>query len=269
MATTRIRGPNPPIAPQLELERRWGVIASTTWGLISTELLPAYRIELGLREDALSLPRRLAGVLASMARGLVARVPVRRLRAAVAAAADSVDRSNAAAYDRQLSVALGQPVRVVPRARRETVRQLIREATAKITSVRAGAIPGLRADLEEAWARGLPAADLERRWRQRGLPLEFGTIEGRTRTIAADQLGKLNGRLTEIRQRAMGVKGYTWRRNPASRTRPSHRRRDGRRFSWRRPPSDGHPGQPVRCVCSAEAVVRLEVAAASPEVVAA
>lgn len=268
MATTRIRGPSPPIAPQLELQRNWGAIASTVWGLILTELFPVYRAELNARQDqdGPPLPRSILTVLTLMDRRLVTIVPVSRLRRPTGTAGRATTATNAAAHDRQLSAALGIPVQVRPSSTNPLVREWIREATDKITSVRDGAIPGLRADLEAAWARGLTADELEQRWRSKGLPLEFGTIEGRTKVIARDQVNKLNGRLTELNQRAMGVNGYTWRRNAASNTRPSHRRRDGRRFTWNKPPPDGHPGQPVQCECHAEAVVRLETAVRQEDV---
>lgn len=269
MATARIRGPSPPISAQIELTRAWAVIEQTERALIDSELLPAYQGAFEARtdrDDQDEIPRGLAAIFPSMASGLHAVATTATLRRATAVAGASTDRTSAAAYDRQLSAAIGIPVVVRPRRRTATVSGWVREATGKIVSVREDAIPGLRAEVERAWARRLTATQLEERLRSRGLPLAFGTVEGRTAVIARDQIGKLNGRLTELRHRAMGVTSYRWRHSADSRVRPSHRRREGRLFSWNRPPSGGHPGEPVQCRCSAEAVVDIETAIRSPEV---
>lgn len=77
----------------------------------------------------------------------------------------------------------------------------------------------------------------------------------RAALIADDQIGKLNGNLTQLRQRSIGVKEYQWRGVLDSRERPEHRAREGQIFKWNSPPSDGHPGESIRCRCSAEAVL--------------
>ena len=74
----------------------------------------------------------------------------------------------------------------------------------------------------------------------------------RAQLIANDQVGKLNANLTEYRQKSVGIAEYTWRTVMDGRERPEHGRRNGETFSWKRPPSDGHPGMAVRCRCFAE-----------------
>lgn len=81
---------------------------------------------------------------------------------------------------------------------------------------------------------------------------EFGVTERRAELIARDQIGKLNGELTRIRQEDIGVEEYTWRGVLDARERPEHVAREGRIFKWSEPPADGHPGQPIRCRCTAE-----------------
>ncbi|MBW5801181.1 phage minor head protein [Halomonas elongata] len=76
----------------------------------------------------------------------------------------------------------------------------------------------------------------------------------RAETIAIDQIGKLNARITEYRQKNIGIKEYRWRGVMDWRERPHHRRRENKVFRWKRPPWDGHPGQPVRCRCWAQPV---------------
>lgn len=74
----------------------------------------------------------------------------------------------------------------------------------------------------------------------------------RAELIAVDQIGKLNARLTEYRQRNIGIKAYNWRGVLDDRERLIHRLREGKTFLWSKPPPDGHPGMPVRCRCWAE-----------------
>ncbi|MEE6030442.1 phage head morphogenesis protein [Avibacterium paragallinarum] len=90
------------------------------------------------------------------------------------------------------------------------------------------------------------AADLEKLL---DIPKRRATI------IARDQIGKLNGRLTQLRQENIGVKSYIWRGSLDERERLSHVEREGKVFRWDNPPDDGHPGQPILCRCSAEAVL--------------
>jgi SPP1 gp7 family putative phage head morphogenesis protein len=84
---------------------------------------------------------------------------------------------------------------------------------------------------------------------------EFGVTERRAELIARDQIGKLNGQLTQLRQEEIGVDEYTWRGVLDARERPEHVSREGQVFSWAKPPSDGHPGEPIRCRCTAEPVL--------------
>lgn len=87
---------------------------------------------------------------------------------------------------------------------------------------------------------------------QAAIQREMGIAQDRAKLIAIDQVGKFNGKLTELRQRAAGVTHYRWRGVLDNRERKAHVAREGRLFSWDDPPADGHPGEPVRCRCSAE-----------------
>lgn len=84
--------------------------------------------------------------------------------------------------------------------------------------------------------------------------------------IARDQTAKLNSVLAEARQTDAGIETYTWRTAgdrrvvgaPGGPWKPSkqhgnHWDRDGKVYSWKNPPPDGHPGQPIGCRCFAAA----------------
>ncbi len=79
--------------------------------------------------------------------------------------------------------------------------------------------------------------------------------KNRAELIARDQIGKLNGDITQARQQGIGVEEYRWRGVRDGREREEHLAREGKTFRWDKPPEDGHPGQPIRCRCSAEAVL--------------
>ena len=83
----------------------------------------------------------------------------------------------------------------------------------------------------------------------------YGVADKRAELISRDQIGKLNGQLTAIRQQAIGVEAYTWESMDDSRVRPSHQDYDGQTFKWSDPPPEGHPGQPIRCRCYASPVL--------------
>lgn len=83
--------------------------------------------------------------------------------------------------------------------------------------------------------------------------------------IASDQVGKLNGRLMRYEQQRAGITHYRWETMQDSRVRPTHRERQGEIFSWDEPPSDGHPGEAIRCRCVADPVFETDTLGVEPE----
>lgn len=121
----------------------------------------------------------------------------------------------------------------------------------------------LSAKLLDALTRGLNNREIEKI-----ITTEFGMARRRAKLIARDQAASFNGDLNRIRQQAMGVTEYVWstsldervRGNPGGKypnARPSHWGREGKTFKWSSPPSDGHPGQPINCRCTARAVIEF------------
>lgn len=82
----------------------------------------------------------------------------------------------------------------------------------------------------------------------------YAVNEHRAKLIAQDQTLKFHANLTQQRLESVGVTHYIWRSVQDSRVRPEHVEHNGKEYSWEKPPSDGNPGQPVRCRCRAEAV---------------
>lgn len=77
------------------------------------------------------------------------------------------------------------------------------------------------------------------------------TTDYRCRLIASDQMGKINGQINKARQVSMGVETYVWQSAKDERVRTDHRNKQGKTFRWDDPPTGGHPGEPIRCRCTA------------------
>lgn len=73
----------------------------------------------------------------------------------------------------------------------------------------------------------------------------------RARLIASDQMGKINGQINKARQQSLGVETYVWQSAKDERVRTDHRHKNGQTFRWDDPPTGGHPGEPIRCRCTA------------------
>lgn len=78
-----------------------------------------------------------------------------------------------------------------------------------------------------------------------------GMTDNRAKLIARDQLGKINSRLSQIRQQSLGITHYYWSTSHDERVRARHKRWDGDLIAWDSPPIDGHPGQAINCRCTA------------------
>ena len=95
----------------------------------------------------------------------------------------------------------------------------------------------------------------------------FGVAETRARLIARDQVGSLNARITESRQRQAGILAYEWSSSGDERVRPLHRQLDGTVRRWDDPhPTEGHPGDAIQCRCVAIAVLD-EALVPAPQIV--
>lgn len=119
------------------------------------------------------------------------------------------------------------------------------------------------ADIEQAVARlvrrGASAAEIRNE-----IDSIMNDTRARAKLIGRDQTSKFNGRLSQLRQRQMGVEEYTWRTSDDERVRSTHRDLDDTRQKWseapitvfsgRRAGERNHPGQDIQCRCIAEPV---------------
>jgi len=81
-----------------------------------------------------------------------------------------------------------------------------------------------------------------------------GYTKVRSKIIARDQISKLNGNLTHLRQQDLGIQSYQWQTSLDERVRPSHASNEGEEFNWNDSPDTGHPGEDVLCRCTASPV---------------
>lgn len=121
------------------------------------------------------------------------------------------------------------------------------ENVALITSIKSDSIR----DIEGLAQRGVRNGDRHETI-SKNIRKKFQTTRRRAQLIARDQVSRLNGQLTHLRQTDLGVTHYFWRTSDDERVRPSHRDNDDKRFAWNKPPSTGHPGHDINCRCWAE-----------------
>lgn len=99
-----------------------------------------------------------------------------------------------------------------------------------------------------------------------------GISKNRAKFIARDQTAKLTGDLNQIRQQDNGIDEYIWKTAKdkrvvgtpggtypkGNRGHENHYKREGVKFSWSKPPGDGHPGHAYNCRCYAAPVLDIE-----------
>ena len=101
------------------------------------------------------------------------------------------------------------------------------------------------------------------------LAKNFEITKRRANFIAKDQTHKFTSSLTEIRLKQLDILKYNWRNsqdirvrgNPSGlypNSRYNHWSREGKVYSFDKPPPDGNPGQPINCRCYAEPILPIE-----------
>jgi SPP1 gp7 family putative phage head morphogenesis protein len=88
----------------------------------------------------------------------------------------------------------------------------------------------------------------------------FGIEQKRAVLIARNEVANINSQLNEFRQAEAGVEEYIWRTSQDERVREEHIVLEGTTHRWGKPgPDNGmHPGEPINCRCTAQAIIRLD-----------
>lgn len=104
--------------------------------------------------------------------------------------------------------------------------------------------------VQRGMRQGTPTKNIRDQIRHR-----YRVTASRAQLIARDQIGKLNGQLTEQRQEQIGIKKFRWITMDDKDVRPEHEERHNKIYEWDNPPADGIPGFPINCRCYAEPVL--------------
>ena len=93
--------------------------------------------------------------------------------------------------------------------------------------------------------------------RELGRNSVFRNAQHRATVIARDQVNKINGDLTHLRQERVGVKKFIWRTAGDSRVRAKHKAFNGNEYTWKGGADNTGllPGQDIMCRCYAEPVL--------------
>lgn len=202
----------------------------------------------------------------------------REARAAAGAAALNISSHTKTKVRRQLDEASDRRINAIKLTDSPRLKPLIDGFAAENVTLIKGISPRLAADVQglvvQGLTNGVPAARLAEQIRAR-----MDTSTQRAELIAIDQIGKLDGKLTEQRHRDLGVTHFLWhtsedervRGNPAGlypKALPSHWDRNGKRYAYDDLPRGRNgerevPGAPYRCRCWAEPDLSTLIGASS------
>lgn len=135
-------------------------------------------------------------------------------------------------------------------------RQWISENLNLIKSIHSDTLRRIESELREAISTTVEDG-VKLKYLENKIKEIAGSTDKRAALIARDQVGKLNGRITQYRQESTGIKKYTWRTMGDERVRAEHSERDGQIYQWNKPPPGGHPGMAIRCRCVALPVINF------------
>jgi SPP1 gp7 family putative phage head morphogenesis protein len=187
-----------------------------------------------------------------------------KARSAGAAAAQNIAAHTKQKLRRHLDEAPDRRINAIRLTDSPRLKPLIDAFVAENVALIKGISPRLAADVQgivvQGLTNGVPAARLAEQIRER-----MNMSARRAELIAIDQIGKLDGKLTEQRHRDLGITHFTWRSSEDERVRgnpegkypranPSHWYRNGKRYAYADPPRGKNgemelPGTPPRCRC--------------------
>ena len=156
-------------------------------------------------------------------------------------------------------------------ALRDQLRLFVQTNANLITKLQADKIAEIQGVIERGFAQGLRHTEVAKQVMEKA-----NTTVSRARLIARDQVSKLNGRLTQMRQEEAGITKYIWQTaQDGDRVRATHRPMQGKLGRWdnaslyanaSEPDKwlaksgisavELHPGQDILCRCFAEPFIR-------------
>jgi SPP1 gp7 family putative phage head morphogenesis protein len=155
-----------------------------------------------------------------------------------------------------LAIDLNAPDTGVP----QHVRNFVAQQITLIKGLKAQTLAKTHSVVLEGIRQGLRSEEIAKQLQE-----QVKLSKTRATIIANDQIGKLHGELTRMRQTALGIKRYRWATSRDELVRPGHRALEGTTQSWSEPPvvnaktgKRAHPGMDTHfypCRCSAIPII--------------
>lgn len=174
----------------------------------------------------------------------------RRRQREVPGVAVNVSRFNREQLNKLSRAALGVDVVLREEWLQEELTSYTQQNVDLISSIQERYLSSVESVVQQGLRSGERPGEIAKRIREIS-----GVTRRRAQFIARDQVAKLNGQLTELRQRELRVRRYRWRTSLDERVREKHARREGKIYRWTDPPDGGHPGFEFNCRCTAEPVL--------------
>lgn len=150
---------------------------------------------------------------------------------------------------RQAMASLGVDVHTLDRHVPEIVAQAVHQNVVLIQSLGRKAADDVEKSVARAFTTGQRAESIVEDIRSR-----MNVSESHAALIARDQVGSLTSAVNEARCAELGIERFEWATVGDEDVRPEHEELDGQTFSYDEPPSEGLPGEPICCRCSANPV---------------
>src|SRR5262245_9445215 len=219
-------------------------------------ILPALLDEVGptrRTDSAEDIDKAFAAALAAANKGL----PEKTIEAAAQSTALRVSEWSADQFQKQVQRVIKVNIYDDTSGLAEHLDLFVSDNVKLIKSLTAGHLEDLKGVVTRGARAGLRHEDVALQ-----IERQFGVAKNRAALIATDQIGKLNGELNQLRQTNLGVRRYRWSTSLDSRVRKDHRHLEGSIQEWAKPPvvdsrtgERGHPGQAIRCRCSAIPII--------------
>jgi len=217
------------------------------WHAAATRHLDA--LELELRADAYS--DEVEEMVDGMARDFFSEFPNEQLRRKARAVARRTSDFNREELGKQFAAALGVELRTLEPWLGDKVDAFAARNVTLIKTLPEAYLSDVKTSVLGALGKGETVEDLAAKLRGHFDEADEKASNKAIR-IARTEVGRLNGEMNEARQRELGVDRYVWRTVQDNRVREEHFEREGKSYSWKNPPADGHPGEAIMCRCFAE-----------------
>lgn len=208
-------------------------------------------------ERADTVTERLSRTLGGVKITFAERVPKARLEEAARKAGRRVAKTQRDQLNKQVKVAAGIDPFITDLRLEDHMRSFVAENVSLVTSIAEKSL----GEVEQVVLRGARSGQGVEKISEL-IQDRFSVAESRANLIARDQTAKLFGEVNELRQRELGITGYTWRSSQDERVRARHESLDGKLQKWSKPPivdpktgRREHPGGDYQCRCVAEPIL--------------